>query len=70
MLKHFVKENNFVAVVSTICLDEKDGDLIAKNLANFFPKMSYNIITKKGQLVRPVLQNVISAIQEIATYYK
>jgi DNA-binding transcriptional LysR family regulator len=34
MLKHFVKENDFVAVVSTVCLDKNDTDLVTNCMVN------------------------------------
>ncbi len=64
MLKPFVKENNFVAIVSTICLDKNDEDLVIKNLANFFPQMSYSIATKNGQILKPIVSNLITAINK------
>lgn len=69
MLKHFVKENDFVAVVSTVCLDKNDTDLVTKNLSQFFPKMSYSIMYKNGNLLRPTVKNFIDAINEVATSY-
>jgi len=61
MLKHFVKENDFVAVVSTICLDKKDDDLTAISLANFFPKMSYSIAVSNGKPTTAIVKNFIEA---------
>ncbi len=66
MLKHFVKENNFVAIVSTICLNEHDSDLVVKNLAKFFPKMNYNIALKNGHPLKEIVQNLMNAINETA----
>jgi LysR family cys regulon transcriptional activator len=69
MLKHFVKKNNFVAIVSAICLDKNDDDLVIKNLAKFFPKMSYSIMHKNGELLKPIVKNFIAAINEAAKEY-
>ncbi len=66
MLKHFVKENNFVAIVSTMCLNKNDEDLVVKNLAKFFPKMSYNVAVKNGQPLKPIVQSLLDAINETA----
>jgi LysR family cys regulon transcriptional activator len=66
MLKHFVKKNDFVAIVSELCLDKGDDDLIVKNLADFFPKMSYSILHKKGELLKPIVDNFIEAINVVA----
>lgn len=65
ILKHFVKRNNFVAVVSTICINKDDEDLIAKNLSNFFPKMGYSIAYKRGAAPRPVIEDFIEAIKKV-----
>ncbi len=62
MLKHFVKANNFAAVVSSICLDKNDGDLVVKNLVNFFPKMSYSVCTKSGIITKEIVKNFHKAI--------
>ena len=66
MLKHFVKQNDFVAIVSELCLDKNDDDLVVKNLANFFPKMSYSILHKKGELLKPLVTSFIAAIDKVA----
>lgn len=64
MLKHFVKENDFVAIVSTMCLNASDKDLVVKNLAQFFPKMSYSLAMRNGEkIVKPILQNLIESIK-------
>lgn len=65
MLKHFVKQGNFAAIVSTICIDKNDTDLVTKNLIKIFPKMNYSVALKSGQLVKPVVQNLIEAIREV-----
>jgi len=64
MLKHFVKENNFAAIVSTICLDKNDSDLVTKNLSNFFPEMTYSIAMRSGQILKPIAQNLFDAIEK------
>lgn len=69
ILKHFVKKNNFVAIVSTVCLDKNDDDLAIKNLAKFFPKMGYSIMHKNGELLKPIVKNFISAINEVDKEY-
>lgn len=66
MLKHFVKKNDFVAIVSTLCLDKNDDDLVIKNLANFFPKMSYSIMHRNGEILKPIVREFIGAINEVA----
>ncbi len=64
MLKHFVKENDFVALVSTICLDENDKNLAIKNLSNFFPKMNYSMMHKNGMILKKITQDFIAIIDE------
>lgn len=66
ILKHFVRENNFVAIVSTICLDKNDSDLVVKNLSQLFPKMSYSIALRSGQMIKPIVQDFINAVNEEA----
>ncbi|MDX2082518.1 MAG: LysR family transcriptional regulator [Rickettsiales bacterium] len=64
ILKHFVKENSFVAIVSGICLDKNDNNLIIKNLSQFFPTMSYSVAYKNGKILAPIVQNFLEAILE------
>ena len=64
MLKKFVKTNNFAAVVSTICLDKNDSDLVAKNLSKFFPKMNYSIMSKNGQITKPIVKDFIASVRK------
>ncbi len=71
MLKSFVKENNFAAVVSTICLNKFDQDLVVKNLAKFFPKMSYQLAVKSGEILLPQkIQKFIDQIKSTAVFTK
>lgn len=70
MLKNFVKKNNFVAIVSAICLNKSDSDLVVKNLARFFPKMSYSISVKGGGILKPIVQGMIDAIDESSKEFK
>lgn len=66
MLKCFVKDNDFAAVVSTICLNKTDKDLVVKSLANFFPKMSYGLALKSGETLLPQrIQNFIEQIKVV-----
>lgn len=70
MLKHFVKANEVVAVVSEICLDKNDGDLVIRNLGNFFPKMSYTAAVKKGSMLKPVTETMLGAVLGVAKDWK
>jgi hypothetical protein len=47
-------------------LDKNDSDLIAKNLANFFPKMSYSTIHRKGESLKPLVNDFIVAINKVS----
>lgn len=62
MLKYFVKQDNLAAVVSSICIDNNDDDLVIKNLANFFPKMSYSICLKNGALKKKIIETFYKVI--------
>lgn len=70
MLKNFVRENNFVAIVSAMCLNKSDTDLVAKNLSRFFPTMNYNIAMKNGKTLKPIVQSMVDAIHETSKNYK
>lgn len=65
MLKHFVKENNFVAVVSSMCLSKDDSGLVIKNLAKFFPKMSYSISVRSGEILKPIVRDSFDVMSEV-----
>jgi DNA-binding transcriptional LysR family regulator len=62
MLKHFAKENNFAAIVSTICINKNDSDLATKNLIKFFPEMTYRIAVRSGQILKPIVEDFIKFI--------
>jgi len=65
MLKHFVKENNFVAIVSSMCLSRDDTDLVVKNLARFFPKMSYSISVRSGDILKLIAGDLFDVISDV-----
>ena len=67
MLKRLVKENNFAAIVSTICVEKNDSDLVQKNLIKFFPSMAYSIATRSGEISNPLIQYFIKAVQKVIT---
>lgn len=64
ILKHFVKQNDFIAVVTSICLDKNDNDLAVKNLSQFFPRITYSVATKKGKALSSVTKDLIKIISE------
>lgn len=59
MLKYFVKQNDFIAIVSSLCLEKNERDLEVKSLANFFPKMSYGISARSGEKLKPIIQDFV-----------
>ena len=63
ILKHYVKNDIGVGFVSTICIDEKD-DLVYKNLNQYFPKMNYQIIVKKGKILDEKVKDFIRIIDQ------
>lgn len=65
MLKRFVKQNDFIAIVSTICLDENDNNLIQINLSQFFPQMSYSVAYKKGKYLKSPAQDLLNILRNI-----
>lgn len=70
MLKHFVKANEVAAVVSQICLDKNDNDLVVKNLGNFFPNMVYTAAVKKGSTLKPASEALLGSILGVAKNWK
>ena len=69
-LKHFVKRDNFIAVISTICLDKNDNILIAKNLSHLFPQMDYSLIHKKGSFQKEIVKSFSSTVNKVAMNLK
>ena len=67
MLKYFVKSDNFAAVVSTICLDKSDSDLVVKNLLSFFPRMDYSMMRKNGYLLQPIVRDFIEITKKVTS---
>ena len=65
-LKHCgVKENDFVAVVSTLCIDKNDKDLIVKDLSNLFPQMNYFLALKNKKITTALVKDFVQNIREI-----
>jgi len=63
ILKKFVKAGVGVAIISNIVLEgENDGDLIGRKLTNYFPEMTYGILTKKGKKSEGLLKNFIDLL--------
>lgn len=51
ILKKFVKADVGVAVVSGICLEnEADKDLVGRDLSQYFPSLTYGMMTKKEKI--------------------
>lgn len=66
MLKNFVKEDNFVAIVSNMCLGRHDSDLEVKSLTKFFPKMGYNVVVRNGKVTKPIVESLLNIIHDVA----
>lgn len=50
ILKKFVREDVGIAILSSICLEgEVEEELVSKSLAEYFPKILYGILIKKGK---------------------
>jgi LysR family cys regulon transcriptional activator len=64
ILKHFVANGNFAAVVSTICVDKNDKNLVTKNLSKFFPAMDYRIAYQKGRILNPLIIDFINLLKK------
>jgi DNA-binding transcriptional LysR family regulator len=64
MLKHFVRNEIGLAVVSTICLNENDPILMGIELTKFFPKMTYGITIKKGKYINENIKHFIELMDK------
>jgi DNA-binding transcriptional LysR family regulator len=50
ILKKFIREDVGIAIVSSICLEGEDSkEFVGKSLADYFPKILYGILMKKGK---------------------
>ncbi len=63
MLKSLIKQNNFVAILSTICVNS-DEDLVSIDLCDFFPKMCYQIATKNKIIKSEIIEKLIEIIKD------
>lgn len=60
ILKKFVKADIGVAIISSIILeDEEESGLVGRPLTNYFPKMTYGILVKKGKIPQALLKSFI-----------
>jgi len=65
ILKKFIKENIGIAILSDICLEgEKDKNLVSKSLTDFFPKILYGILVKKGKTHYGLLNDFIEMLKK------
>jgi DNA-binding transcriptional LysR family regulator len=63
ILKQFVKADVGIAIVSKICLEgETDKNLVARDLSEFFPDLTYGILMKKGKIAHPLLQSFVDML--------
>jgi LysR family transcriptional regulator for metE and metH len=63
MLINMVKKNDFVAVVSNLCVDVTKNDLLMKDLTKFFPTMKYSISHRGDCQIKNGLKNLIEGIK-------
>ncbi len=58
ILKKFVRADIGVAIISDIILEDgTDNDLVGKPLLNYFPKMTYGILIKKGKVQNKLIKD-------------
>lgn len=60
MLKHFIKHNLGIAMVSTMCLVESETDIVSYPMTQYFPEMTYGIMTKKGTIMTEAVTQFIA----------
>jgi DNA-binding transcriptional LysR family regulator len=64
LLKKFVKEGFGIAILSSICLEgEKENELVAKSLEQYFPKILYGILIKNGKAPQGLLKDFITMMR-------
>ena len=60
ILKKFVQEDIGIAILSSICLEGESGEEFAsKSLTEYFPKILYGILIKKGKTPFGLLKDFI-----------
>jgi len=61
ILKRFVEAGIGIAIISNICLEgEEKRNLMGRVLTNYFPEMTYGILTKKGKMMGGLLGDFIN----------
>lgn len=68
IIKHLLKENLGITLLSRICLREDDTTLVAKSMRKFFPDVDYCIMTKKGRNIIPAVRDFIEVLD--SEYFK
>lgn len=64
ILKKFVQNNVGIAIISNVVLEgESGGDLIGKDLTDYFPEMTYGFLVKKGRILAKPVINFIELIR-------
>lgn len=64
MLKSLVEENNFVALLSMVCINEDDKDFHIVDLSKFFPEMTYGIAVKNKTIKSKKIKKLIEIIKD------
>lgn len=62
MLKQMVRANVGVALISSMCIRPKDQELVARSLAEYFPKMEFGVVIKKGDYIPEEAKKLIEII--------
>ncbi len=62
MLKHFVRENIGIAMVSELCIDKADKTIVARSMHRFFPKMTYSISVKRDRHLPDIVKDFIAEL--------
>jgi len=64
ILKKLVKSDIGVAIISDICLDKNENELVGRKLTKYFPSMKYGIMIKKGSNLSYEATNFIKTVEK------
>jgi DNA-binding transcriptional LysR family regulator len=70
MLTKLVKKNDFAAIVSTICVENDDRELISLDLSDLFPDMTYFVAIKNKIIQSDIVRDFIFAVNDAASNHK
>jgi DNA-binding transcriptional LysR family regulator len=64
VIKQYVAMGMGVSIISSICLNEADRDVLAmRPLDKFFPARSYGVVMRKGKLLSPQARAFVDLVQ-------